>query len=1157
MRKMMIAATFLMAVCLMPAEARQVAAQAWQAHTETIKLMPGLTRFYSFKNNLETQPDMAGSPYEMKFKVGGKTTVLQCETGRVAGMTAVLLDSESFTTDALEFTANAFTGALWLRPRGMGAQTGNSGRANGMIVCNGSGYYDGWRMAVDNWSTRQPAIEIGGTNGAFSVRATDILNAGLWNHLAATWDGSFLRIYINGMLSTAKAYEGGFTQPKSPLRLGFADHGVGSLRMAVDELVTFGRALPPDEIAALSMPGVPLNTTLRAIINEMQSARLLTDKGAKARKCLQSLVIHPDAPPAWRNWAALSAVGLDTKPALKNADIQTCTALFQNHDVLEHLRGHAVGFLIKAAKEGGTLCSFVLERIPEHIEMDAEEQRFFGLALAEAYLREDKCDMAVNVFNRLLEFDGEPQGEAAVRMRFAHALCAANRLADARAQAAIIRDNPLLQPHTRCMAALFLANMWVRDNDPDGALKALRSAAAITNTPAHLRAEAEQRALECVARAGGKPAYDPEASRQRLRIPPDPAVVYFVAPNGKDNNDGSLESPFATLERARDAIRAQKTRGTLPVGSAAVYLRGGVYDVKKTFTLTDIDSGNFGAPVVYRAWNSEKPVLDGGFRVRGFRKLKNPATLKRLPPSARGKVYAADVKAQGYDVSSAPKGYGFGIMNQIVRELYQDGIPLQPARWPNTGTIMTGSVTDPTNLTFECSGKRISGWGQAKDMLASGHWCHLWAHCTVPAVADTATGTLTLKEKPGNYGIKADRPFYVLNLLEELDSPGEWFLDRDSGILYVWPLKHPWFSEITLSRFHQPFIIASGTRELMIHGLTLQNGQQHGITLERCVNTVVSGNVIRRFGGTALSALQSANLRVYGNIMHTLGHTGIRVSGGNRKNLTSGQMVIENNNINRFGRCSRTYNPALHFEGCGARVAHNHFHRGPSSAMIIGGNDHLVEYNLVERVVRESDDQGGIDMYGDPSYRGVVIRFNHWRDIGGGDHTPCGQAAIRFDDAISGMLVYGNLFERTSNGNFGAVQIHGGHHNTIDNNLFVDCRHGISFSPWGQNRWEQYLKSERVAYMTLTNVNVRLPPYSKRYPELAHLASKADINSVWRNLFVGVENVLHKNPQNTDAWDNQTFDELPDIEAITLNSAFQPLRLEAIGLYADPMRASE
>jgi len=207
-------------------------------------------------------------------------------------------------------------------------------------------------------------------------------------------------------------------------------------------------------------------------------------------------------------------------------------------------------------------------------------------------------------------------------------------------------------------------------------------------------------------------------------------------------------------------------------------------------------------------------------------------------------------------------------------------------------------------------------------------------------------------------------------------------------------------------------------------------------------------------------------------------------------------------------------------------------------------------------VVQESDDQGGIDMWGNPSYRGVVIRYNRWQDIGGGD-IPCGQAGIRFDDAISGVVVYGNFFERCSNGHFGGVQIHGGQNNIVDNNIFVDCRYGVSFSPWGQKRWEEYVGRDPIKNLLYTDVNIRLKPYSKRYPELRELMTKVDVNSVWRNVFVDSEEMFYHAPKGVDAWDNQTFAALSDWNVLSAQTTFRPLPLDEIGLYEDPLRAKE
>ena len=140
---------------------------------------------------------------------------------------------------------------------------------------------------------------------------------------------------------------------------------------------------------------------------------------------------------------------------------------------------------------------------------------------------------------------------------------------------------------------------------------------------------------------------------------------------------------------------------------------------------------------------------------------------------------------------------------------------------------------------------------------------------------------------------------------------------------------------------------------------------------------------------------------------------------------------------------------------------------------------------------------------------------------------------------------------------FDGVQIHGGKNNIIDNNVFVGCRYGISFSSWGQKRWEEYLGRDHVQKLMFSDVNIRVPPYSGRYPELADLTGPADVNSIWRNVFVGAEQALYKRPKGTDEWDNQLFAEMPELKALSAPSPFRPLPLDEIGRYDDPLRAGE
>ena len=211
---------------------------------------------------------------------------------------------------------------------------------------------------------------------------------------------------------------------------------------------------------------------------------------------------------------------------------------------------------------------------------------------------------------------------------------------------------------------------------------------------------------------------------------------------------------------------------------------------------------------------------------------------------------------------------------------------------------------------------------------------------------------------------------------------------------------------------------------------------------------------MRRFAGNGVEIRGGHRDGLLSCDIYSLGRGGTIISGGDRRTLTPGEQFIENCDVYDLSRIDHTYTPAVILEGVGNRIVHNRFHEVLSSAMRVDGNDQRIEYNEVFNVVLESDDQGGADMFGNPTYRGNVYRFNYWHNIGNwrgtGDQPKCGQAGIRLDDAICGTLLFGNIFEHCSAGKigFGGVQIHGGKENVIENNVFSDCAAALS-SPLG------------------------------------------------------------------------------------------------------------
>ena len=894
--------------------------------------------------------------------------------------------------ERIPITTNGFTVSIWFKPLSLGARRGNDGRENAMIVCNGTGYYDGWRIFVEDWEKGRLRFELGQPNGAIGISSKDgFFYTNLWNHVEAYYDGKTnIGIDCNnkpvGFLSAPHGI--GFAEPQSDLRAGCAGFGIGQMEM---------------EVACLR-------------VREGRSA---------GWRSFDHTAFHKSNRYSLYEMSHLTAFQRDA------------IAFSENFEVYEEniLWAQSLG-------------------------MDKQEPLAFREMLA--YYAEQ------------LEREGKTKEALA---RYAQLL-------------------PLL---------------------PAGPQKIVEERIARLE-----RAE--------------PPEPPPEAAESYAIPPLNEAHRVFIAPNGDDSNDGAIERPFATLQAARDAIRAARRDAENPdlwqgadsatgAVSAVVYIRGGEYEVRETLTLDERDSDT-----AYRAWQDEKPVFSGGVRVADFSPVADAETLPRLRENARANVLVAKVEGLGKQES-----YGFGIWKERALEVFENGKPMRPARFPNKGALRVDMTAGDDGKAFYVDiGEEFDPrWTNATAPMAHGYWHHFWADSAVGVASfDPESQKITLAERPFD-GVAQRRPFYLFNMLEELDEPGEWHYDHAAGLLYVWLRDAA--AEVVAARLPAPFISANGARRVRIENLAFEFAQEGGLVFDNAEDILIAGCAIRNLGGTAIrAAAGSRRIRVIGNTLHALGHKGVAIDTGDRRALVPGESLIERNRIHDISRRSRTYQPAVLLEGCGAVVRENHFHDCPSSAMRVEGNDHEIVRNLIQYAVYESDDQGAIDMWGDPSYRGVKFINNRFLDIGrsdpgspasapvlkfdGADYL-CGAAAIRLDDAISGVLIRGNTFERASAGNFGAVQIHGGRGNIIDENRFIDCRIGISFSPWDFERWSNYIANDELRWKLYDRIDIRSEIWRARYPELSNLADAEghNRNHIWRNRFIGsVEIPLRNAPAATE-----------------------------------------
>jgi len=658
-------------------------------------------------------------------------------------------------------------------------------------------------------------------------------------------------------------------------------------------------------------------------------------------------------------------------------------------------------------------------------------------------------------------------------------------------------------------------------------------------------------------------------------------VTYYVATGGNDGWSGTLDTPkadgtdgpFATLERARDEVRKLKKTPGLPEGGVTVEVRGGIYQRQRPFELAAEDSGVEGSPVVYRARAGEEVRLVGGKVVTGFAPVTDPTVLNRLDEAARGKVVQADLKALGISDSGPPNGGGI--------ELFFKDRPMMPARWPNEGFAPIADIVErdghkihgiPGSKVgkFVYEGDRPKRWVGEKDPWLHGYWFWDWSdqRQRIEAI-DTEKRIISLAPPYHGYGYRKGQWYYAFNMLCELDSPGEWYLDRSTGVLYFWP-PEPIESGRAVVSVLPTLLTMKGTSYAAIRGFTFEAARETAITVSDGHYTQITGCIIRNVGGSAVSVGGGTANGVIGCDIYLTGCGGISVGGGDRATLTPAGNYAENNHIHHYSRVQRVYQPGIHLSGVGNRAAHNLIHDAPHMGMGFGGNDHLIELNEIYNVCFESNDAGAIYTGRDWTMRGHILRYNYLHDINGFRGKGC--VGIYLDDMFSSAAIYGNVFNKVTMAAF----IGGGRDCRIENNIFVDCNPAIHIDAralgWAHECSDAWIKEGREKG-TISGIAYNKPPYSERYPELINILNDApaspkgnliarnvcwggrwdDVESAARPLLKFQDNLLNADPLFVDA-KGLNFQLREDSPAWKLG--FRRIPIELIGPYKDGRRAS-
>lgn len=594
----------------------------------------------------------------------------------------------------------------------------------------------------------------------------------------------------------------------------------------------------------------------------------------------------------------------------------------------------------------------------------------------------------------------------------------------------------------------------------------------------------------------------------------------YVSTDGSDQNAGTLNQPFATLNAAKTA--AAELSDT-PVN---VIIKSGEYSIEDVTSFSSADSRRVDAPLRFVG---EGEVTFSGAKelpISAFSPLSDEAVAERMYEEVRGKVLVMDLKAQGVSdalisfITRCGKSAYKNSINPV--RFYLNDEEQKIARYPNEGYKRIKSVSnagstseDSSERAVFCVGEDVSRWKNASDMFIEGEiaqpWIAEWARVKSVDGENVTLANYTYST------VKANYKWAAVNLLEEIDAPGEYFIDSSSGLLYYYPPKTLTDNDkFELAAYDKNVFEINNCQNLQFDGIAfekLNNNSELSYYSQRANFVFKADNteklLVRNckftdIGGAVIRAWSNPHMITFDNCKITRVARGLgNISGGSAVKLTDADFRVKGCEISEWGRLSFVM-PAIVFNGRGIKITDTVFHDGECMAISFGGQNVTISNNEFYEVCTELSDMGAVYTGRKWTNADVNVCNNYFKNIGPKEESIANNAVgVYVDDAMNNVNISGNIFvgRDKARSDLNAIHYTQGPNVIMDGNTFINFDYAVCVSYRTKSAFE-------TVYPTLETIPYKSAWYSQRYPYFKTLAS---YNNYWDMPTIGEKSSYTEN----------------------------------------------